>query len=278
MCKHEHYLNRSIGVISLLGDEQAKLIEGLLRQHLPISEIEDRKIVCGNAAQFQGDERDVMFLSMVDSNEGDGPMRKVGDGANELNKKRYNVAASRAQNQMWILHSMDYATDRQPDDIRRDLLEYAHTEAQHQAGDSSRHRTDSEFERLVLDALVRRNYKVKTQYTVGHYRIDMVVEHEGRKLAVECDGEKWHSGDEKIAEDFARQAVLERLGWRFHRIRGSLFFRNPEKAMELLWGQLDRLNIRPILEDTPPSPANDVHESLLRAASAIRREISELTP
>jgi REase_MTES_1575 len=106
----------------------------------------------------------------------------------------------------------------------------------------------------------------------------MVVEYEGRKLAVECNGEKWHSSDEKIAEDFARQAVLERPGWRFHRIRGSLFFRNQEKAMELLWRQLDRLNIRPIVEDTPPSPTNDVHESLLRAASVIRREIFELTP
>jgi very-short-patch-repair endonuclease len=275
MCQHENYVSRSIGVISLLGDEQAKHIESLLRQYVPVVEIETRKIICGNAAQFQGDERDVMLLSMVDSNEGDGPMRKVGEGANELNKKRYNVAASRAQNQMWILHSMDYMTDLKPDDIRRELLEYAHIEAQSHATDELLNPTESEFERLVLDALIRRGYKVKTQYAVGYYRIDMVVEYEGRKLAIECDGERWHSGAEKVAEDLARQAVLERLGWRFHRIRGSLFFRYPEQALDLLWCRLEQLNIHPVTEDLVPSLSNDVHESLLRMASAIRLEMAE---
>ncbi len=273
MCKHENYVGRSIGVISLLGDEQAKHIESLLRQHLPVAEIENRKIICGNAAQFQGDERDIMLLSMVDSNEGDGPMRKVGDGANELNKKRYNVAASRAQNQMWILHSMDHLTDLKPDDIRRELLEYAHIEAQIQAVDGSLNPTESEFEKLILEALLRRGYKVKTQYAVGYYRIDMVVEYEGRKLAIECDGERWHSGDEKIAEDLARQAVLERLGWRFHRIRGSLFFRDPDTALKLLWERLDQLDIRPIVEEIQSSQANDVHDSLLRIALKIKQEL-----
>ena len=45
-------------------------IERLLRQRLPVAEFEQRRIVCGNAAHFQGDERDVMFLSMVDVPEG----------------------------------------------------------------------------------------------------------------------------------------------------------------------------------------------------------------
>src|SRR5207249_1946345 len=49
----------SFGVISLLGDEQAIEIERLLRQRLAPEEYERRRILCGNAAQFQGDERDV---------------------------------------------------------------------------------------------------------------------------------------------------------------------------------------------------------------------------
>ena len=273
MTKHENYADRSIGVISLLGDEQAKHIENLLRQHLTIAEMENRKIICGTAAQFQGDERDVIFLTMIDSNEGDGPMRKVGEGSNDLNKKRYNVAASRAKNQMWILHSLDYLTDLKPDDLRRDLLEYAHTAAQIQIDCDADQRTDSEFERLVLEALILRGYKVKTQYAAGYYRIDMVVEYEGRKLAIECDGERWHSGEEKIAEDFARQAVLERLGWRFHRIRGSLFFRNPVKAKQLLWERLGQLNIHPTAAITAGSPELDIHESLLRLAKSEKEEL-----
>jgi very-short-patch-repair endonuclease len=275
MCRHESYAGRSIGVVSLLGDDQAKHIESLLRKHIPVAEIEARNIICGNAAQFQGDERDVMLLSMVDSNEGDGPMRKVGDGPSESIKKRYNVAASRAQNQMWILHSMDYLTDLKPDDIRRELLEYAHIEAQSLADDHANHETESEFEKSVLDALLSRGYKVRTQYRVGYYRIDLVVEYEGRKLAIECDGERWHSGAEKIAEDLARQAVLERLGWRFHRIRGSLFFRDPDVALDLMLQRLSQLNIKPTIERGPEFPGEAVHGELLRIAAQFRLEMAE---
>lgn len=275
MCRHQSYAGRSIGVVSLLGDDQAKYIENLLRRHIPVAEIETRKIICGNAAQFQGDERDVMLLSMVDSNEGDGPMRKVGDGPSESIKKRYNVAASRAQNQMWVVHSMDYLTDLKPDDIRRELLDYAHVEAQNVVDADSENRTESEFERLVLAELLKRGYKVKTQYPVGFYRIDIVVECEERKLAIECDGERWHSGAEKIAEDLARQAVLERLGWRFHRIRGSLFFRDPDTALNLMWQQLAQLNIKPFVANKLEMPTNSIHEELLRIAAQVRLEMAE---
>ncbi len=275
MCELESYKGRTIGIISLLGDEQAKRIEFLLRKHIPAAEIEARKIICGNAAQFQGDERDVMLLSMVDSNEGDGPMRKAGEGPGESTKKRYNVAASRAQNQMWIVHSMDYLTDLKPDDIRRELLEYAYVEAQKSVNESSEYKTDSEFERLILDALLKRGYTVKTQYSVGYYRIDIVVEYEGRKLAIECDGERWHSGAEKVAEDMARQAVLERLGWRFHRIRGSLYFRDPDAALNLMWQRLNQLNIRPTVESSAEPPTNIIHEELLRISAEFKRKMTE---
>lgn len=275
MCRHESYAGRSIGVVSLLGDDQAKHIEILLRKYIPVAEIEARKIICGNAAQFQGDERDIMLLSMVDSNEGDGPMRKVGDGPSESIKKRYNVAASRAQNQMWILHSMDYLTDLKPDDIRRELLEYAHIEAQSKGSHDSDNKTESEFERLIFNELVKRGYKVKTQYPVGYYRIDMVVEYEGRKLAIECDGERWHSGAEKIAEDLARQAVLERLGWRFHRIRGSLFFRDPDIALNLMWQRLVQQDIWPTIDSSQELPTNTVHDDLLRISAQFRLEMAE---
>jgi very-short-patch-repair endonuclease len=270
MCEMDAYAARSIGVVSLLGDDQAKLVETLLRRHVSAKEIEARKIICGNAAQFQGDEREVMLLSMVDSNEGDGPMRKVGDGANELYKKRYNVAASRAQNQMWVVHSMDYSTELKPGDLRRELLEYAHVDAQSQEANTLPQRTDSEFERLVLKELHTRGYSVRTQYPVGYYRIDMVVERDGRKLAVECDGERWHSGAEKIAEDMARQSVLERLGWRFHRIRGSQFFRDPDLTLAALWERLARLEIEPMGVTIAPPLSDDIHESLLRTTSTLR--------
>ena len=58
------YKNKTIGVISLLGSEQAKLVEALIYadEHISSTEIEERQILCGDASNFQGDERDVIFF------------------------------------------------------------------------------------------------------------------------------------------------------------------------------------------------------------------------
>ena len=88
-------------------------------------------------------------------------------------------------------------------------------------------RVESEFERQVLNRLLAAGYRVIPQWPVGAYRIDLVVEgNNWNRLAVECDGDRWHP-IEKLEADMARQAILERLGWRFVRIRESLFFRDP---------------------------------------------------
>ena len=108
--------------------------------------------------------------------------------------------------------------------------------------ENSAKRTESEFERLVVRRLVSVGFKVTTQWRVGSYRIDMVVEGSRRKLAVECDGERWHTPDQ-LENDMRRQAILERLGWVFVRIRGSLFFRDPDAAMAEVFAKLAELNI-----------------------------------
>jgi hypothetical protein len=97
----------TFGVITLLGEKQALLIENILRRHLTPDIFARHRLLCGNAAQFQGDERDVIFLSMVDGPPDDGPLKMLDTGPKDLYKKRYNVAVSRARNQVWVVHSLD---------------------------------------------------------------------------------------------------------------------------------------------------------------------------
>src|SRR5207245_2669461 len=83
----------SFGVVSLVGEEQAIEIDRLLRKHISPDLYERHRLLCGNAAQFQGDERDVVFLSMVDTAErGPLPLRDQ-----QMFKQRFNVAASSAR-------------------------------------------------------------------------------------------------------------------------------------------------------------------------------------
>lgn len=247
MCKHPVYVGKTIGVISMVGENQANLIDTKLRKELDPVDYEQRRIICGNSAQFQGDERHVIFLSMIDSGKehGLGPIAKKGDGAYDSTKKRYNVAASRAQDQLWVVHSLDPNNDLKPGDLRRELILHAQNPMSTiNLFKQEAPRTESEFERQVLRILTNKGYKVRSQWSVGYYRIDMVVEGDGKRLAVECDGDRWHP-IEKLADDMARQAILERLGWMFTRIRGSAFFRDEEQAMRPVFERLDELGIAP---------------------------------
>ena len=271
------YNEKSIGIIALLGNEneQVKTIEWLLKDKIDPVVLEKRRILCGSPAQFQGDERDIVFHSIVDSNEGDGPLTMKGDGADDMNKKRYNVAASRAKDQLWVVHSLDHQVQLKPGDLRRRLIEHAinpnHLMSLLEDGSA---KTESPFEKEVFERLIRRGYRVKPQWQVGAYRIDLVVEGDsGSKLAVECDGDRYHY--DKVAEDLARQALLERLGWRFVRIRGSAFYRNRDEAMEVVFIKLDEAGIQPIKAEVlpcNPDVGQLLLDKVLRRAAELRRE------
>ncbi len=263
----------------MVSDEQAMYIDTLLRRYLPISEYAQHRVQCGNAAQFQGDERDVMFLSLVDVSKGDGPLPLRGEGAGDIYKKRFNVAASRARDQMWVVHSVDPDTDLKPGDLRYRLIQHAKDPgALMHSLDSREQRTESEFEKQVLRRLVQAGYHVTPQWPVGAYRIDLVVEGAGKRLAVECDGDRWHP-KEKLEEDMARQAILERLGWRFVRIRGSQFFRDPTRAMEIVFSRLKSLDIPPmgveVVETSRGQAGEELRMRIVSRAAELRRHWGE---
>jgi very-short-patch-repair endonuclease len=272
--EHPEYARKTFGVISLLGTEQADKIERLLRTRLDAVEYEQRRILCGNPAQFQGDERDVMLLSVVDSKtEGDSPLGMKGDGADGLWKKRYNVAASRAKDQLWVVYSLDHLTQLKPGDLRRRLVEHAlDPGALMRLAEEVTARTESPFEAEVYKRLVSKGYQVTPQWRVGAYRIDLVVEGvDGKRLAVECDGDRWHY--DKVSEDMARQALLERLGWHFVRIRGTTFYRNRDQAMQPLYQRLGEMGIVPVAtaDIEPDQVAPDpLLERVTRRAAELR--------
>ena len=262
MTEHEAYTGKTIGVISMVKEAQAVLIQSLLHKEIDSIELEGRRIQAGIPSEFQGDERDIMLLSMVDSQSDEGTMRTTGDGAFELIKKRYNVAASRARDQLWVVHSFDPDLHLKSADLRFKLLKHVRDPlATLRAFNKEAQRAESPFERDVLKLLIGKEYRVKTQWQVGYFRIDMVVEGGGKRLAVECDGDRYHP-IEKLAEDIERQTILERLGWKFIRIRGTAFYRDPGLAMQAVFSKLQELEIPPEGNDAGV-PLNDmtlVHE------------------
>lgn len=238
------YEGKSIGVLSLLSNQQAAYIESRLLERIGVREMKARQVLCGDAYTFQGDERDVMFLSMVAALDGASGLRALTD---EPSRQRFNVAASRAREQMWLFHSVQL-NDLSPACMRHALLRYMYDPWRPRSADDEKE-FESGFERDVCTAIEARGYRVAAQVPAGdqrrsRFRIDLVVEGRSSKLAVECDGDRWH-GPEQFESDMARQRQLERAGWRFVRIRGSVYYADPIEAMEPVWQALEQLGIEP---------------------------------
>jgi len=265
----------SFGVVSLVGDEQAIEIDNLVRAHVSPDRYERHRVLSGNAAQFQGDERDVVFISLVDTAEhGSLSLRDQ-----ELFKQRFNVAASRARDQMWIVHSLSPHNDLKVDDLRRQLIEHAEDPARlMRALEEKEKRTQSGFEREVMKRLASAGYRVTPHWRIGTFRIDLVVEGDGKRLAIECDGDRYQPF-EKLAEDMDRQSVLERMGWIFARIRSSEFLRDPARAMKLVIEKLRMLEIPPVGNSAEAYPAglasHEVVDRVIGRAEELRRNWSK---
>ena len=258
------YADKTIGVISLLGEAQAREIERLLINRLGPEEMERRQIVCGDAYAFQGDERDVMFLSLVSAPQEN---RRIPAMTDDEAQRRFNVAASRARDQMYLFHTATLG-DLNPRCVRYQLLEYCSNprvaisdvsgldvpQLEALAWQADRQFVsppapfDSWFELDIFLAIARRGYRVIPQVDVGDYRIDLVVQGLDGSLAVECDGDAWH-GPDRYEADAARQRDLERCGWEFWRVREGVFRLDPDEALTDLWKTLERRQVFPTSEE-----------------------------
>ena len=278
----------TFGVISLQGEEQAKLINRLLLERLTPEEIEQRELVCGDAYAFQGDERDVIFLSMVAA-----PNERIGALVKPSDKRRFNVAASRARDQVWLFHTATL-NDLNPDDMRCKLLAYYSNPAAQPTAKPDWSRCESNFERDVGHLVYAKNYRLIPQYEPlgpGGYRIDFVVEGLKSRLAVECD-KPYHDDPEQIERDMHRQRQLERCGWVFWRISESAFRFDCDQAMSSLWRILEELDIKPLsaertalslesstADDTPVPPPDAVPpRTASNASEAPSRSWSSVSP
>lgn len=255
--------HRTIGVVSLLGDKQAYAVWERLIEEVGPEELRRHRIECGDARAFQGKERHIMFLTMVAApNEVGAPLSR------DTFAQRFNVAASRAQDRMYLVRSVEFDHLSSADRLRRSLITHFSTPfAQDETRvENLRTLCESPFERELYDELTQRGYWVTPQVKVGQYRIDLVVEgNNDMRLAVECDGDRYH-GSDKWIEDMDRQRVLERAGWTFWRSFASAFVRRRDSVMNELLNALTENGVEAIGGDRAP---RSLHSEFRRIPVAV---------
>ncbi|KTD73769.1 AAA domain-containing protein [Legionella tucsonensis] len=268
ICDDPNMANRTIGVVSLLGNEQARKIWELIQQKISPDKITNHQITCGDALTFQGKERNIMFLSMVATRE------NVKADTRDSYAQRFNVAASRARDRMYLVRSVELQDLSTVDRLRRGLIEHFNSPfAQDEIKVKNlRELCESGFEMEIYDLLVERGYRVIPQVKVGNYRLDMVVEgHNDTRLAIECDGDRYHDAS-KWEDDMNRQRILERAGWKFWRCFASTFVLNKKSIVQDLIRSLTELGIEPIGSD---GVINSIHCEQRRIKALAQMETAE---
>lgn len=266
--KDEQYSNKSIGVVSLgltKHTEKLKDIKEDLANEFGKEKIDKHKLIIEDSPKFQGDERDVMIVSLgvaldfqkLKENQNAKPRAIISD---QDEFKKINVALSRAKEQMILFHSVEH-NDLQTNDFRNKILSFFKDEAkpisQLQIDDNNieryRHNVpepfDSWFECDIAKTLIENGYSyIQPQYNVKeaelfynhklgkqvyiNFKIDLVVHNNGKMIAIECDGDPFHSLPEDVAYDIERQEFLERVGWKVYRVLYSAFKRNPQEETQ----------------------------------------------
>ena len=206
-----------------------------------------------NLENVQGDERDVVFISVGYGRTAAGnvPM-SFGPLNQEGGERRLNVLITRARS------ACEVFTNLTADDIDlsrsgargvrvfKKFLQYA-KEGTLDVAFATGREPDSPFEESVLSALQEAGYQAEPQVGSAGFFIDLAVvdpERHGRYLlGIECDGATYHSARSARDRDRLRQEVLERLGWRIHRIWSTDWFRAPERELRRLVGAIEEAKI-----------------------------------
>jgi very-short-patch-repair endonuclease len=239
------YADKTMGVVVLQGTGQVQLLHRMLLERIDPKEWEQRRLRVGTPPDFQGDERDVVFVSLVI-----GEKRPAITGTEW--QRRFNVAASRAKDQLWLFHSVGLE-QLTTNDLRASFLSYVLNPPPALVAevltdvrvDEPHPSFRSMFDQRVFARIHDRGYHVTPQVEVNGRRIDLVITGSRGRLAVECDGQDWPGNEAQHEADLDRERELKRAGWRFWRVRESEFGFDPDAAMATLWQSLDRLGIQP---------------------------------
>ncbi|WP_164103206.1 AAA domain-containing protein [Candidatus Laterigemmans baculatus] len=210
-----------------------------------------------NLENIQGDERDLIILSICYGRPPDGRMRMNFGPINKSGgEKRLNVAFSRAKRHMAVVSSItaNEITNDYNDGASclKNYLRYAEAAS---VGDAatverilqglSRWRDGSAVEEPAADvvserlaeALTARGYRVDRAVGQSHFRCDLAVYRQGDdryRLGILVDTAAYYEQTDLVERDVMRPRLLQAFGWRVARVLAKDWYADPDGVTETI--------------------------------------------
>ena len=252
----EHYREfpeKSLGIGTFSMKQQQAILdeqERMLRVHPEMEDLfsTDRHehFFVKNLETIQGDERDVIFISVgYGFDQTGGRLKKQFGPLNmEGGERRLNVLITRSRERCVVFSNfraqdlMTEHTDAFGVRALKIFLDYAENRNLRSITESGAD-TDAPFEDAVYDFLTTQGHIVRKQVGCAGFRLDLAIvdpDAPGRYiLGIECDGAMYYSSPVARDRDRLRHQILENLGWRIHRIWSTDWYRNrPDTRIRLL--------------------------------------------
>ncbi|GAX13522.1 hypothetical protein FisN_27Lh017 [Fistulifera solaris] len=210
---------RTIGVISLMGDEQSRLIRGRLLDRVGPHHMALHNILVGDPPTFQGAERDIIFLSMVAS------PGSVPTQSQLMNYQRVNVAMSRARDQCILVRSIELTDIPSQDDVKVPVLTFFRTISE--SDDTDEVKPQSPVQRLLQRHLIEQGFSIRPMGLV--WPGGLCVEHGDARVALLVEG----NGESLLEwrKSFLQQKAIERVGWKCQRVDAWSLLTEPVGTM-----------------------------------------------
>jgi very-short-patch-repair endonuclease len=203
-----------------------------------------------NLENIQGDERDVIFISVGYARDKDGYLAmSFGPLQFDGGERRLNVLISRARERCEVFSSIT-ADDI---DLARARSRGAHSLKTFLAfaqsgvldiGVATGRDFGSDFEEEVARALSAYGLQIIPQVGIAGFFVDLAVvdpDQPGRYLlGIECDGRAYHSSRSARDRDRLRENVLRSRGWIIHRIWSTDWFHRPQEQIRKALDAVDR--------------------------------------
>ena len=221
-----------------------------------------------NLENVQGDERDVIFISIGYGRDANGHLTmNFGPLNQDGGERRLNVLITRARRRCEVFTNLNgddidlSRTSARGVAALKRYLKYAETGELDIPRPSDRD-ADSLFEEEVAEALRALGFQVDHQIGSAGYFIDLGVKDPKRPgrymLGIECDGATYHRAQSARDRDRLRQQVLEGLGWRIHRIWSTDWFRHPDRELRKAAEAIEVAKAHNTSPPDQPSPEDDI--------------------